>query len=666
MASPPLGIGIDTGGTFTDIVLFDFGAGRVLRKAKTPTTHGDYTICIARAFDALALAGPETAALRRVCLSTTLATNTVAENRVHPTCLIVEPGDISVQPDIHPALVLLKSCIAFDTSEVVAVSEREVVEKVTPFAANVESFAVSGYASTRSPAHERQIAAILARAFGKPVVQGSELTHQLNFVQRARAAALNAGLLPVIVEWLGAVRAILAELGIGCPLYIVKGDGSLMEEREALMRPVQTLFSGPAASLSGGWFLSGRHDAVVIDVGGTTTDIGRVSGGHGVLKKGGVRINQRDIAVDGLDLFTHGLGGDSRFRIGGLGHYTFENRRALPFCRAAEQFAAFSPAALEEELQGSWHFGDVALLDMVGLDALRVGGGSGAPLSVRESALARALEAGPLTLRRLERDSGVAHPLGLVEDLVRRRVLIRIGLTPTDLFCADGHIPAFSRADAGHAIALFARMLDREPEKFSHEAHRAVRRQTTGLLALALAAFDPPLDADDPTLGRLVAMLLAEPGGGEKGGGEPALALEPGRPLVLVGAAARLMFGDVPGPLGGRLVNPEHGDVANAVGAVVSRFVLRETATVEPLRYGRVEVFDHESRAEFDSVAAGFAHARAQLEARLTARAGELGLGEVELNWNEEVLEEYADYSKRTRKQLVIARLEAILTGIPE
>ena len=103
------GIGLDTGGTFTDIVLYDLAGATTLRKAKTPTTHGDYAVCVAEAFRRIAVTPAEAGALRRVVLSTTLATNAVAEERVHPTAVILEPADIRVPPDFHPRLALLRS-----------------------------------------------------------------------------------------------------------------------------------------------------------------------------------------------------------------------------------------------------------------------------------------------------------------------------------------------------------------------------------------------------------------------------------------------------------------------------------------------------------------------------------------------------------------------------
>jgi hypothetical protein len=105
-------------------------------------------------------------------------------------------------------------------------------------------------------------------------------------------------------------------------------------------------------------------------------------------------------------------------------------------------------------------------------------------------------------------------------------------------------------------------------------------------------------------------------------------------------------------------VQPEHGEVANAVGAVTSRFMLRETVTVEPVKRGGVEVFDHQGKRPFATVEEGLAHARAALEQRLTADGEALGLSDTRLEWNEEVIEDYADFSRRTRKELVIARVE--------
>ena len=118
--------------------------------------------------------------------------------------------------------------------------------------------------------------------------------------------------------------------------------------------------------------------------------------------------------------------------------------------------------------------------------------------------------------------------------------------------------------------------------------------------------------------------------------------------------------------LGQRVVAHPDGDVANALGAVTSRFLLRETVSVEPLpREKGVEVFDHQGKTFFPTLEEGMAHARATLTTAVESRAAELGLVETHLEIKEEVIEDYADFSRRTRKELVIARVEAVMTGIP-
>lgn len=656
-----LGIGIDTGGTFTDIVLFDLAENRILRKSKTPTTHGDYSLCIGNAFGALSLDEAEKAALKRIGLSTTLATNTVAENRVHPTALLIEPGDIAMPSGFHPNLVLLKSQMSFEATPVVPVNEQEVLDKATPLADLVEGFAVSGYASTRNPAHEQEIGAILKRAFNKPVVLGSELTHQLNFMQRAQAAALNAGLLSVILEWLEAVKSILSSLRIECPLYIVKGDGSLMEQSEALERPVQTLFSGPAASLRGGTFLSGEDEAVVIDVGGTTTDIGRVKGGRGKLRRGGIRINDRQIAVDGLDLLTYGLGGDSRFRLVGKNRFLFENNRVLPFCRAKQRYDNFSVAALETDLAEQWHFGDADLLELVGLDQYRPERIPPGTLSETQQAILGALAKGPRRIRELGlhiKAPRFAFELG---ELVRRRLIVRIALTPTDVFCAEGRVPAFSQEAAQHVMSLYAKMLDMDNEAFHAALTETIRRQASSTLASFLMDHPPETSPESELMARLTDLMLdAEENGG------PHMALDPRAKIVLVGAGAPVLFEKVPPTMAQRLVVHPDGDVANAVGAITSRFVLRENVTLEPVRYGGVEMFDHLGKTFYPDLETGLEHARTHLRTLLESRAQALRLTGTTLAIHEDIYEDYADYSKRGRKELVIAHLEALLAGMPE
>lgn len=145
---------------------------------------------------------------------------------------------------------------------------------------------------------------------------------------------MNARLLPMIRELINSVRRSLMNAGIKAPLMVVKGDGSLMNEALALDRPIETIISGPAASLIGAKALSGREDAIVIDMGGTTTDIGVLRGGQPRLESEGAMIDGKRTKVLAANIATTGLGGDSRIVVNNkqlfVGPY-----RAVPLCIAS-------------------------------------------------------------------------------------------------------------------------------------------------------------------------------------------------------------------------------------------------------------------------------------------------------------------------------------------
>jgi hypothetical protein len=275
--------------------------------------------------------------------------------------------------------------------------------------------------------------------------------------------------------------------------------------------------------------------------------------------------------------------------------------------------------------------------------------------------MVEALQVGPRRLKVLRQAVGEAHFTEEIQDLIRKRVIVRIAFTPTDLFCAGGHAPSFSASDAQHALQLYARMLDLTPDRLEAGLTEAVRRQATAVLASFLCNFDPPLDLSGPTLERIVDLLLSP-----EGGSDATLALDAQHPIVLVGAGAPVLYAKSPRSLAQRMITPGDGDVANALGAITSSFLLRESVSLEPLRYGGVELYDHHGKETFPALELAEAEGRRRIEQALRDRAKALRLGGTELSWREERVEDYVEFSKRSRKELVIARLEGVLTGMPE
>src|SRR5699024_2430721 len=133
-------------------------------------------------------------------------------------------------------------------------------------------FAVSASFSIRNPLHEQRAAELVAALTGKPVTCGHELAASLGAPRRAMTAALNARMIAYVQQLIEAVRGLLRRHRIPAPLMIVKGDGSLVSADSAMLQPITTVLSGPAASVNGAMLLSGRRNLIVADMGGTTTD----------------------------------------------------------------------------------------------------------------------------------------------------------------------------------------------------------------------------------------------------------------------------------------------------------------------------------------------------------------------------------------------------------
>ncbi|HUA89705.1 MAG TPA: hydantoinase/oxoprolinase family protein, partial [Steroidobacteraceae bacterium] len=318
-ASSEIWIGFDTGGTFTDAVALD-GERRVIATAKSLTTHWDLSLGLAGAIRAVLQRLPPSCTRQQISLvsvSTTLATNAVVENRFSPICTLLIGFDermverSGLRRESGGALVRLQGGHDATGLEAEPLDEGAIERAVREFAPKVEAFAVASMFSVRNPAHERRARELIRAWCGKPVTCSYELSSQLDAPKRALTAALNARLTPQIAQLLAALRAVLAQEAITAPVMMVKGDGTLMRAEVALEYPVETVLSGPAASVVGAGFLSGLRDFAVSDMGGTTTDVAVVSEGRPVVRAEGAVIGGWRTMVQAIDVRTCGLGGDS-------------------------------------------------------------------------------------------------------------------------------------------------------------------------------------------------------------------------------------------------------------------------------------------------------------------------------------------------------------------
>ncbi|MDX1422782.1 MAG: hydantoinase/oxoprolinase family protein [Kiloniellales bacterium] len=568
-------LGIDTGGTYCDAVLYDRSAG-VTAAAKALTTKHDLSLCIGEVMTRV-LTGFDPGHVQLVSLSTTLATNAVVEGHGAPVCLILIGYDEAALQRASLGAAIARDPVVFlagghgPLGDEQAPLDREGARAaIAQHAGRVEAFAVAGYFSVRNPSHELWVRDLVRETTGLPVTCAHELTSNLDAPRRALTAVLNARLIPQIQTLVLSVRERMKALGAACPLMVVKGDGSLITDEVALMCPVETILSGPAASVVGAQALSGESDIVVSDIGGTTTDIAVLRGGRPVLDSKGAVVGGWRTMVEALSVHTFGLGGDSDVRLAdepwpeGPG-LEIGPRRVVPLSLLGHQ----RPAVLSE-LQAQIRLDRPR--DWDGRFALRLRTADPASLGLAERRLWDALGDGPQPLNGLLRNFASMLPLSR---LVERGLVIYGGFTPSDAAHLLGKQQDWSLEAARLGAELLARrgLAERRLPAMSAEAlaeltlERVVERSGEVLVEALLAEEgERPLEVGKGPGRRLIGRALKPAAARRAGLIAPSLGLT--LPLVAVGAPAASYYPVLAERLGARRVVPPHAEVCNAVGAV--------------------------------------------------------------------------------------------------
>jgi N-methylhydantoinase A/oxoprolinase/acetone carboxylase beta subunit len=334
-ANVDLRIGIDVGGTNTDAVVLDLD-DRLLAKAKRPTT-ADVTSGISAAIDAV-LTDPavDTTRVTHVMLGTTHATNAVLERRNLLRVAVVRigaPSTTSIRPlatwpdDLRAGVsigeTIVRGGIEFDGREIVPFDADELARFLEPLAGLVEAVALTSVFASVSARHELAAEQVVRRVLGDGV--HVSLSHEIGSVgllERENATVLNSALVAVAGEVARALQAALEAHGLAPATFFAQNDGTLMALDYALRHPVLTIGSGPANSMRGAAYLTGASDALVADVGGTSTDVGVLVHGFpressAAVEIGGIRTNFRmpdlvAIALGGGSVVANGDGPDVR------------------------------------------------------------------------------------------------------------------------------------------------------------------------------------------------------------------------------------------------------------------------------------------------------------------------------------------------------------------
>ena len=645
-----LALGIDTGGTYTDAVLVNHTTGEVLAGAKALTTRHDLSIGIGGAIRAVFATArdqglavtPDDVTL--VALSTTLATNALAEGQGGAVCLLL----IGYDPGLIEQFGFQRELA---TNDVVYLGggHNEVGDEVAPLDEDaaraailarrdtVEAFAVSGYFAVRNPAHELRVRALVEELAGRPVTCGHELTSQLNAVRRATTVALNAHLILPLRELMLSVQGTLASLGIAAPLMVVRGDGSLVRAEWAMERPIETILSGPAASAVGAWHLAqrngtqpGQRDVWTVDVGGTTTDIAALRDGWPILNPKGASVGGWRTMIEAVDVHTTGLGGDSHVRLDREGHLTIGPRRAIPLSLLAHEH----PAVLAE-LQARVAIPRVKRDEEIA-DFMVPGRQSGSRLEETEQDVLEQLAGGPRSLDQL----GAKARTGIllrrrIEGMERRGLVRRAGFTPTDALHVLGRFCRWDVEAARLGATLLAEQAGLPVEAFCEEVVRRFSSQIA--IEIVSKILEDEVRRPDWTAEPIATSLLARALDGRPAGdgareSDLGCALTLRRPLVAIGAPVAAYLPQVGAALHTELVIPRHAEVANAVGAVSGGIVQRLQVIISPLDdQGLVRLHLTDGVHDFKSLRLAVDYAQQVVSARIEAMAREEGADQVEV-----------------------------------
>lgn len=571
-------LGVDTGGTYTDGVVLDLQTRQIVSKAKALTTKEDLAVGIGECLDRLALDRPEE--IRMVSISTTLATNAIVEGRGAATGLIY----MGTEPDIDiPAemCVRIKGRMTIMGEIAEEIDEAELDGVLESMQGRVDAIAVSGYASVRNPRHEKLVMAAIRDRLDIPVVGAHQLTTSLGFDQRTVTAVLNGRLIPVIDELLAATAKTVKDRGIDAPMMVVKGDGTLMTEKTARERPIETILSGPAASVIGALALTGRQDGIVLDMGGTTSDYAEIEDGRVRIRKEGARVGGWLTRVRAVDISTFGLGGDSLIALDSKGRLGVRTRKVWPLCVIGARYPG-----LRGELRSFRREGEFQYYSEHEADCFMYQGGSAVAarpgeLSELDEKVLELLRERPHSISYIAEAVGEEPEKLVLDHLVDGGLIARISFTPTDLMHILGRYSAWNSEISARAAEILAERLKMTFNQFVSMAESLVHDRICLTMMQSIADFEE--EGMDIERSPEAMMFLDR---AIHGRSDSVFDIRMGlrKPVVAIGAPAEKWIVPAGKKLGVEVIVPEHAEVANAYGAASGQVIQQEELLITHLK----------------------------------------------------------------------------------
>ncbi len=535
-------IGIDTGGTFTDAVAIRLSDKAIVAQSKTRTTHTHLARGVVAGLEQLFQGNVYPSGVRHLAVSTTLTTNAVVGDYGARVGLFVL-GRVRRFKLPVTANIYIKGGHTIIGEEDAPMDMEFLVDMLYKLRGQVDSYAVCGAMSIKNPTHELVAEKAISMIDPKPVFCSHRASSHPGMEERAATACLNAKLRPLMVDFFSSIHQAMQSLGIDCPVTMTCGDGSDATMEETVERASVTMSSGPAATAQFGSFNT-QASILIVDVGGTTTDICMLKNGKALLNTNGCRIGQWQTHVEAIDTHTIAGGGDSQVLCTRDGKVELGKNRVQPL--------ALTPNLPNPD---QWLHPDkdiYLLLPDIDPDADK-------NPSKKKDTLVLALEKyGPMTRTQLtKRTRGLGMSLDEnIEQLAFEQSLIVAGFTPTDALHVLGKLEAGDCDASRKAATIYGRRLGVGAEEFCH----MVVTQTVNIITKSILTY---LARSVWSPGHALTMLEQE------SNDFFSMQFSVHMPLLGIGGAAPFFLPQVAERLNTTVHFPEHYAVGNAAGAAM-------------------------------------------------------------------------------------------------
>ncbi|HHV23139.1 MAG TPA: hydantoinase/oxoprolinase family protein [Methanosarcina sp.] len=542
-------LGIDAGGTYTDAVIVRDSDGAVVEFSKALTAYPDPLPGMKNVIDTLS---PEYLKnVKLVSISTTLSTNTILESTGFPVGLIMV-GDYIIPEELPTDYwIAVSGGHNSDGEELKTLDLDSVKEFALKIKDKVSAFAVSSYFSNRNPEHELAVKKAVKELTEHPVVCGHELSQDLGAYERAITAFLNAQLIPVTHKFIRAIIKDFKSRGINANLLMLKCDGSVVGIEEALEKPIETIFSGPAASLMGAAHLSKFNTCAMIDVGGTSTDVAMIVNGLPQLSNSGAVVGGWQTRVKAIRMETSATGGDSHVWVKGDRIY-IGPRRVIPLCRASVMYPGFREKLKKNRVAKGYLCESIQVTKFYVRTGFR-------PIELKagEREIYRHIGNEPVSFGDLLVAMKKRPSPSMLDSLIQKRLIQAIGFTPTDALHVLGEYTEWDVEAAIIGASMLGRILKHSPEAFSKEAKRRVARNIAEDLIAYLIEGMPRSEIDRVLFGKNFTRFRVE------------------IPVVLLGGPVKAYVENLEDLINADFIVPEYAEVGNAVGALVGKGIKR-------------------------------------------------------------------------------------------